>query len=105
MGCMSKEQITRLATVAEEDAALAAHAEQCPTCRASATELRALTEQLVVAHRNFDRGHERARARLLASLSSVEMPAQPAGVWNRLRFKFAGLTVGQRISVGGIGLS
>ena len=35
MGCLSKEQMTRLTIGAEEDVALTAHVDQCPTCRAS----------------------------------------------------------------------
>jgi hypothetical protein len=105
MRCLSKEQITRLTIGAEEDAALAAHVEQCPTCRANVEALRTLTAQLSAAYGELDRGHQQGRARLMASLSTIEVSAPPVGASNSLTSRFAGLTVGQRVTVGGVGLS
>jgi outer membrane lipoprotein-sorting protein len=105
MGCLSKEQITRLTAGEDEDAALVSHVEQCPTCRANLSAMRSLTDRLADVHDKFNRGHELARARLLAVLAANEPRAETAKTRNRRSHFLGVLTMRQRIAVGSVGVA
>src|SRR3990172_9110606 len=105
MACLNGEQMARLALGLAEGEPLAAHVEQCEACRAKLAEMGRLTDQLTAAHAKLNRGHAAARSRLLASLAREEKPARRVRVWDSLTRRLGELTVRQRITVGGVGLS
>jgi outer membrane lipoprotein-sorting protein len=105
MKCLNDEQLAEVAIWLDENGALGLHVEQCEACREKLVELRRFTEPLTAAHAELDRTHAAARARLMASLSSVELSTRPTGIWSRLKRGLAGLTPRQRIAASGLGLS
>ena len=103
MACLSEEQLAQLALGLTEDADLAAHLKECASCRARGETMQTLVHQLRAAHAKFDNGHEEARERLMAFLPASR-PLGPARTWNRISQKIGGITMRQRITLGGVGV-
>lgn len=105
MACLTNEQLAQLALELEGDTRLSAHIEQCESCRAALDEVRRLTDQLAAAHTKLNHDHAATRSRLLASLGNAQRPALRTGLWNKITNSLSSLTMRQRITVGGVGLS
>ena len=105
MACLSEEQIVQVALGLAEDGRSTAHIDECAMCRARLAEIRQVTQQLAAAHAERDGGHKASRARLLAKLTTFDVPARRISVWNRLTSPLHGLTIGQRIAAGGVSVS
>src|SRR3972149_6740154 len=105
MVCLTDEQLAQLALRLADGDTLSPHVEECEACRARLESMRALTTQLSATHAEVEHGHAAARAQLLAQLEREPVPTRRGSVWKRLSLNPGGLTTGQRIAVGGIGLS
>ncbi len=106
MGCLSQEQLARLALGLVEDAKLTLHLEQCAACRLSVEAMQSLRHELAEAHAKFDHGHEEARERLLALLPAANRPPEPAKPWKQITHWMGGLSMTQRIAVlGSVGVA
>jgi outer membrane lipoprotein-sorting protein len=104
MGCLSQEQLARLALDLPADGEAAGHLQQCAACRGSLESLRLLRRQLIAAHAQLDRGHAAARERLLAFLRAASPPPEPARPWHRFNHWMGGLTMRQRlVAMSGLG--
>ena len=105
MKCLSQKQLAQLALGVNEDAVAAAHLETCPACRANLEEMQALRHQLTEVHVRLEQGHAEARARLLASLPAASQLPDPMSVWDRINHWTGGLTMRQRMALGGMGVA
>lgn len=105
MGCLSQEQLARLALELTEDADLAAHVKKCALCGDHLKAIQSLKQQLTEAHVKFNEGHEEARERLMAALPTTSRPPETARPLGQVLHWIGGLTMRQRIALGGIGVA
>jgi hypothetical protein len=102
MNCLQQKQIERLALGLSDDAVLAAHLNECTTCRTKMDSMQSLVRQLSEGHAQFDHGHEAAREQLLAILPSVRKPSEPVKPRNRIARWIGGYTMRQKIAFVGL---
>jgi hypothetical protein len=106
MGCLSPEQLVRLALGLAADAELTAHVEQCAACRRRLEAMQSVRLQLAETYAKFDHGHGAARKRLLALLPAANPPSAWARSWNRISQQIGGFTMRQWITAaGGVGVA
>lgn len=105
MKCLSQRQLARLALGLTLDGELTAHSESCRACRAGLTAMQAIRRELAVAYANLDEGHEAARERLLAILPAPSRPPKRAKHPHRMTQWIGGLTMRQRMALGGVGVA
>jgi outer membrane lipoprotein-sorting protein len=102
MPCLPRAELTRIALGLESCPESSAHLQTCARCRADLESLNALVRQLDEAHAAFEEGHEQARARLLALLTSESSQLARKKSWTRV-FPFLGAwTMKQQLAFGGV---
>src|SRR6476646_10256513 len=76
MICPTTEELAQLALGVEVQQARA-HLHQCQACAEQLAAIETSLNRVAAAQRWFDRGHEAARAQLLAALSSTAVEERP----------------------------
>ncbi len=105
MKCLTDDELARLALRLDDGEGRAAHVDKCGACRAKLAGMLRVTAQLSAVHAESEHAHVASRSKLMASLANLDVPSRPVSIWKRLTAKLGGLTVGQRIAAGGLGLS
>lgn len=105
MKCLSHEQLTQRVLGMEIDARLNAHIDGCADCQARLAHLESFADQLSAAHEQYDRGHNVARARLLASLPTVKEKSRPVRTGQTILFWFGELNMKQRFALSGMSVA
>ncbi|MEQ8790903.1 MAG: hypothetical protein RIC55_31865 [Pirellulaceae bacterium] len=102
--CLTKEQLTLLLISQDVDQADAEHVGRCPTCRAKLAALREVSDRLSSLHAAVNLRQNESRARLLAELPP-RTPAAASPIFRHFTSWLGGLTVSQRIALGGMGMT
>jgi outer membrane lipoprotein-sorting protein len=105
MKCLSQKQIEQFALGLTDDAALAAHLDECAACRTNLESMRSLVRQLSEGHGQFDQGHEAAREKLLANLPSASLTTESARHRNRILHWMEEFPMRRRIAVGSMAVT
>jgi hypothetical protein len=105
MDHLTDEQLAQMALGLAAGEASAGHMAECETCRARLAAMGRLTDQLAAAHAELDQTHAASRVRLLAAVAHEPQPSGRVSAAHRLASLLEGLNRGQRIALGGVGLS